>query len=308
MMAFFANIFGYLLNFIYNFIGNYGISIIFFCIIVKALMLPISIKQQKSVKASAKIQKKMKEIQFEYKSDPEKLNQATMELYREEKISPFSGCLSAILQIVLIISVFYLVRSPLTYMKKIDSSLLDKYKQILSEENLNVGNGYPEIDILREISNLKNIENENISQEELDSMQINMDFFGLDLSQIPSKNASNKKVFIIPLLYVLMSIISMRITTMSQNNSHKTKLIEAENKSSEEKQDDENNKESSEDAADMSDFMNQMNKNMTTLLPITYLGVALIAPLGLALYWLVNSILIIGERLLLNKIIKDEEN
>ena len=95
---------------------------------------------------------------------------------------------------------------------------------------------------------------------------------------------------------------------MSQNNSHKTKLIEAENKSSEEKQDDENNKESSEDAADMSDLMNQMNKNMTTLLPITYLGVALIAPLGLALYWLVNSILMIGERLLLNKIIKDEEN
>ena len=82
-MAFFANLFGYLLNFIYNIIGNYGWAIIVFSIIIKLIMLPLSIKQQKTLKKNAKLQEKMKEIQFKYKNDPERLNQATMQLYKE---------------------------------------------------------------------------------------------------------------------------------------------------------------------------------------------------------------------------------
>ena len=55
------------------------------------------------------------------------------------------------------------------------------------------------------------------------------------------------------------------------------------------------------------DPMAQMNKNMNMMFPIMYLSVALIAPLGLALYWLMNSLLMIVERLALNKLLKDEE-
>ena len=55
------------------------------------------------------------------------------------------------------------------------------------------------------------------------------------------------------------------------------------------------------------DAMAQMNKNMTYMFPIMYLAVALIAPLGLALYWLMNSLLMIVEKLALNKLLKDEE-
>ena len=55
------------------------------------------------------------------------------------------------------------------------------------------------------------------------------------------------------------------------------------------------------------DPMAQMNKNMNMMFPIMYVAVALVAPLGLALYWLMNSLLMIIERLLLNKLLKDEE-
>ena len=55
------------------------------------------------------------------------------------------------------------------------------------------------------------------------------------------------------------------------------------------------------------DPMAQMNKNMSIMFPIMYLAVALIAPLGLALYWLMNSLLMIIEKLTLNKLLKDEE-
>ena len=85
MIAFFANMFGYILNFIYNIVQNFGLAIIIFSILVKLLMIPISVKQQKTMKKSTKIQAKMKELQFKYKNNPEKLNQETMELYKKRE-------------------------------------------------------------------------------------------------------------------------------------------------------------------------------------------------------------------------------
>ena len=108
MFQFFANIFGYLLDFINNLVGNYGLAIILFTVVIKLLMLPLSIKQQKTMKKTAKIQEQLKIIQFKYKNDPEKLNRETMELYKKENMSPFSGCLSVIMQFILLISILHI--------------------------------------------------------------------------------------------------------------------------------------------------------------------------------------------------------
>ena len=61
------------------------------------------------MKKSAKLNEQMQVLQFKYKNDPEKLNQEMMKLYKEENMSPFSGCLGTILQFVLLISIFYMV-------------------------------------------------------------------------------------------------------------------------------------------------------------------------------------------------------
>ena len=296
-MAFFANLFGYVLNFIYNFVGNYGWAIIIFTIAVKVAMIPLSIKQQKNMKKNVETQAKMKEIQFKYKNDPERLNQATMDLYKEEKINPLSGCFSVIIQLVLILSVFYLVRSPLTHMKKIDSNVVNKYYTIMKQENMATSGGYPEIEIIREIDTLKSLDKEEINQEELNKMSINMEFLGLDLSQIPSKNTSDWRVFIIPVLYVIVSFISMKISLVTQPGAkkNKEKLLNEDNKNPEPNPD------------DMMEAMEKANQNMSMMFPIMYLAVAIIAPLGLALYWLINSILMILERLILNKFINDDK-
>ena len=298
-MGFFANLFGYLLNFIYNIIGNYGWAIIVFSIVIKIIMIPFSVKQQKTLKKNTKIQEKMKEIQFKYKNNPEMLNQATMQLYKEENLSPFSGCFSAII-LILLISIFYLVRSPLTYMKKIDSDVIKKYETIVKEENLSKTSGYPEIEIIREAEKLKSIQREDINAEELEKIETNMTFLGLDLSQVPSQNTGDWKVYIIPVLYVLISFVSMKVSLGTQNKKEDKKLLTEENGKQGEG-------ESAEETGDMQDVMNQVNKNMSMIFPIMYLSVAIIAPLGLALYWLVNSILMIAERLVLNKVIKDDK-
>ena len=141
MFAFISNIFGYLLNFLYNLVNNYGIAIILFSILLRIILLPITIKQQKSMQKTSKIQGELKAIQLKHKNNPEMLNKETMELYKREKISPFSGCLSGIIQIIIILSVFYLVSQPLTYMKKANDnnpelkSVVEEYKNSIKEGN-----------------------------------------------------------------------------------------------------------------------------------------------------------------------------
>lgn len=210
MFDFFANIFGYMLEAIYNVVNNYGIAIIIFTIIVKLVMLPISIKQQKTMKKSAKMQVKIKEIQEKYSNDQVRQSQEMMDLYKKENMSPFSGCLSSIVQFILILSVFYLVSKPLTYMKHIDSTVLDNYATQITEETGETLR-YREIAIIKE----KGSVDENV--------YLNMNFLGLDLSDIPSQNYTNWKVYVIPGLYVLTSIFSMRLTTSMNKKSKKKK-------------------------------------------------------------------------------------
>ena len=199
MFQFFANIFGYVLNFIYEFVNNYGLAMIIFTIVIKLVMLPLSIKQQKTLKKNMKLQEKMKVIQFKYKNDPEKLNKEMMKLYKDENMSPFSGCLSAILQIILLFSMFYMVRSPLTYMKKVDTDTLNSYAEQLQQDGKSVSAAYPEIDIIREYDYLQE---KNKDDEKIKELSLNMNFLGLDLSKIPQQNLTDWTVYIIPILYI----------------------------------------------------------------------------------------------------------
>lgn len=290
MFEFFASLFGYLLNFIYNLVNNYGLAMIIFTIVIKLLMLPLSIKQQKTMKKSAKLQEKMKVLQFKYKNDPEKLNQEMMSLYKEENMSPFSGCLSTIVQFILLISIFYMVRCPLTYMKKMDTDKVNTYVQQIKEEGKSVSTAYPEIDVIREANYLKE---KNVEDKSVENVAINMQFLGLDLNKIPQQNLSDWTVYIIPILYIISTFVSMRITTSMQTKSKKENVVDiTENK---------------EEKTNEIDAMAQTNKMMSWMMPIMSVSISLVAPLGLALYWLTNNILMIGERLVLDKFLKEDK-
>lgn len=106
---------GLLLRLIYNIVGNYGLSIILFTVLVKLSMLPLTIKQTKSTNELQVIQPKIKEIQEKYKNDQEKLNAKTLELYKEEKVNPYGGCLPLIIQLPIIIGLFAVMKSPEVY-------------------------------------------------------------------------------------------------------------------------------------------------------------------------------------------------
>ena len=275
MFDFFANIFGYVLNFIYNFVGNYGLALIIFTVLLKLAMLPMSIKQQKTLKKNTKIQAEVKVLQDKYANDPVRLNQEMMDLYKSENMSPFSGCLGSILQFIIILSIFFLVSRPLTFMLHVDSEVVNGYIKEIQEQKAEKAS-YQEIAVIRE----KGAEDERV--------RINMDFLGLDLSKVPSLYSSEWKVFIIPVLYVITSIVSMKLTTNMQNAK----------KDKEEKPADKGDEEG--------DTMAEMNKTMNYMMPFMSVSIALIAPLGLALYWFVNNLIMIVERLVINKVCKED--
>lgn len=300
MFEFFANIFGYLLQFVYHLVNNYGLAIILFTVIIKILLLPLSIKQQRSMKKSAELNEKMKVLQFKYKNDPEKLNQEMMNLYKSENMSPFSGCLTAIIQLLLLLSIFYLVRSPLTYMEKIPTESINNYVQQLKDDGKTISQVYPEIDLIREYQTIKE---KNPEDTNVEKINIQMNFLGLDLSKIPQQNMTDYTVYIIPVLYILSSFISIRMTTAMQEKQNKANKEKKEQK--EVQIDGTTGKElvPQEEENEM-DAVMQTNKMMSWMMPIMSISIAFVAPLGLALYWLVSNILMIVERIILDKIIK----
>lgn len=356
MLAGISNIFGYLLDFLYGLLNNnFGFAIIVFSILLRLILLPITIKQQKSMKKTSKIQGELKNLQVKYKNNPEMLNKETMELYKRENISPFSGCLSAIVQIIIILSVFYLVSQPLTYMKKANDNnpelkaVVEEYKKEISENNNN-RTRYIEIatiariredydTTIEKLNNISNeeknieeeneniisdenvenaevieenidIENENTAEKEnveenennndvveskedlqkrkdlLEKLNINMEFLSLDLSKVPTENLNDYKVYIIPVLYVISSFISIKLTTNMQNK----KVNENKEKNGNEV-----------------DTMAQMNKSMSYMMPVMAVSIACIAPLGLALYWFISNALMIVERFIIKKIMDNKE-
>ena len=294
MFEFFASIFGYLLELLYNLVNNYGIAIILFTVAIKLILLPLSIKQQRTLKKSTELQSKMQTIQFKYKNNPEKMNQEMMNLYKTENMNPFSGCLTAIVQLLLLLSIFYLVRSPLTYMQKVSTQDIEKYVSQLTEAGKEVSKAYPEIDLIREYNWLKE---KNPEDSNIEKLNLKMNFLGLDLSKVPQQNMTDFTVYIIPALYILSSFISIRMTTamqQKQKNKKEDTVIDGTTGKELAVKEEENEM----------DAIMQTNKMMSWMMPIMSISIAFIAPLGLALYWLVNNILIIIERLTLNKFIK----
>ena len=124
-------------------------------------------------------------------------------------------------------------------------------------------------------------------------MHINMEFLGLDLSKVPTQNLGDWRVYVIPVLYVLTSFASIKITTIAQKKANEKKNIIVQDK---------------EESDEMMESMQQMNNSMLYMTPIMSISIAAIAPLGLALYWLVSNVLMIVERLIINKFIASKED
>ncbi|HEX2085313.1 MAG TPA: YidC/Oxa1 family membrane protein insertase [Solirubrobacteraceae bacterium] len=92
---------------------GWGTSIIALTVTIRALLLPLTLKQVKSMQEMQRIAPQMKELQAKYKDDRQRLNQEMMKLYQEHKVNPFASCLPLLAQLPVFISLFYLLRNDL---------------------------------------------------------------------------------------------------------------------------------------------------------------------------------------------------
>ena len=103
--------FAFLLNTTDKYVGNFGVSIIIVTILIKIMLLPLTLKQDKSMKEMKKIQPELEKIKEKYANDKQMLNIKTMELYKEHKVNPLGGCLPLLIQLPILIALFGVLRN-----------------------------------------------------------------------------------------------------------------------------------------------------------------------------------------------------
>lgn len=110
-MGIIKEIIGQTILFFFNIFQNYGVAIIFTTILIKVLLFPLTLKQDKSMKAMKKIQPEIEKLKEKYGDDKEELNKKTMEMYQKYNVNPFGGCLPIIFQFPILIALFQVLRN-----------------------------------------------------------------------------------------------------------------------------------------------------------------------------------------------------
>jgi YidC/Oxa1 family membrane protein insertase len=106
---------GWLLAWVYDVVGNFGVAIIILTIVFRILLLPLGIKQIKAMQATQALQPKIKEIQRKYKGNRQKIQEQQMKLYQEYGVNPLGGCLPVLLQFPILIAMYSVIRAPVPY-------------------------------------------------------------------------------------------------------------------------------------------------------------------------------------------------
>ncbi|OFW79025.1 MAG: hypothetical protein A2Z48_08085 [Actinobacteria bacterium RBG_19FT_COMBO_70_19] len=103
---------GWVIARIYDVIPNYGVTIIVLTIVIRLILLPLGIKQIRSMQHMQLIQPKVKQIQQKYKQNKTKQQEEIMKLYKEYGVNPFSGCWPVLLQFPILIAMYSVLRHP----------------------------------------------------------------------------------------------------------------------------------------------------------------------------------------------------
>lgn len=269
--------FGYVMRFIYTFVGSYGLSIILFSLLIKLLSLPLTMKQKKSMLKMQRIQPQVARIQKQYGKDRQRMQQELQMLYDKEDVSPTGGCGTTLLMFPLLIGVYGVVSQPLTYFMQLSA---DEISAIATRLNYTMGaNAYTnQIGLAGQI--FQNFDKVSDISDKL--MQVNFNFGFLDLSMTPNfKDPS--LLWLIPILSCLTAFamafvqqwIQKRNTPVTKNST--------------------------------GGAMEQSNKMMLFMMPLMSLWFGFILPCGLGVYWIANNVFSGLQEYLLQKFMVEKK-
>jgi len=97
----------HILNAIYGVVGNYGVAIIIVTVLMRIIIFPLTLKQEKSMKKMRELQPELEKIKEKYKDNPQEYQQKTAELYRESGVNPLGGCLPLLIQMPVFVALYW---------------------------------------------------------------------------------------------------------------------------------------------------------------------------------------------------------
>lgn len=272
-LAFLAPVLGPVLKFIYQFVNNYGLAIILFSILMKLLILPLNIKQQKSMEEMRKIQPELAKLNKKYQNDKEKLQKETMKLYEQHNVNPAAGCLPVLIQFPIIFALYRVINRPMSYIMGLSVETIRKIVEVMQWDiDVSTNN----LLMMNEIKIAHNMTPEVIAK--LGDLvpsglkSIDFTFLGLNLAQTPQLNQFDV-LWIIPILAVLTTFLTSKVSMMTQPSA----------------------------TGGAEDTAASMNKGMMLMMPLMTGYFCFMMPSGVGLYWIVNNILAILQQLWFNR-------
>lgn len=180
--------FGYLLDWLYQFSGNYGVALILFSLIVKLVLLPMNAKSKKTMLKQSRIAPLAQALQARYKDDQQKYNQELMKLYQEEGVSMGGGCLWSFIPLLILLPLYYVIREPITYVMHIPAEQAAQIVEIIGEHVTLGGNDYyHQLIAAKHIGEYANEILTAIPDLSADMLRsIDFSFLGIDLSVVPT--------------------------------------------------------------------------------------------------------------------------
>lgn len=204
----------YILRFFSDILGNsFAASVFVFTIFINLALIPLTIKSQKASVGQMRVKPKLDELKKKYGDDKQRYSQEMQKLYKEENISMGGGCLPTLIRLPIMLSIYWLIMRPLTYLMGVSSNTINDVA-----EKLNMGANISELKVIEQVSG-----NPAISPEIANKLgDIDFTLFGIkgiNLTETPVFSLNFKEDFsilwLIPiaafLAQLFTSIISMRI-------------------------------------------------------------------------------------------------
>ena len=219
--------FGYLIGFFYDISGNYILSLLLMTICVKLILLPSSIKQQKGMTKSQRMQPKIRRIKEKYAGNQQKMNEAMQELYSKEGFSPMGGgCLPMLIQLPIMMGVYFVNYKVLDYVLRIgdtDLELIKEAVRALPQETIGkVTNLEYQIELLA-LQHFDKLNLSGVSSEAVESMRTFIDkftFFGVNLSETPDVKMGATLLWLVPIFTGIISLAMGVYTFLRQRKTN----------------------------------------------------------------------------------------
>ena len=284
--------FAWLMIWLYNLTGSYGMAIILFALAVNLILAPFMAKSKKSMMRSTRLQPRIQELQRRHEGNPQKLNEEMQKLYREEGVNPMSGCLWSLIPFPILIALYSVIRQPLTRMMFVAEDFVTTLQNFLVEQGLYViperADAYVEIKLTKLVH-----ENWNLVQSGLKDvldpnlLDIDFSFLGLNLGDQPQWNFftstdwSDVHVWLPALGLFLIPFISAGLSWLSMKVSSAT------------------NPQTAQDAQSAATM-----KSMNLMMPLMSIWICFIMPAAMGVYWIANSVFGMARDYILTKYYK----